>query len=97
MTSVKVITSKECKAFKGKEYGYIEFWNPTPDQIKNIDSYLHENNTIAWVWVYGDPMELPDYSSITSSRITQPFWLGHTKEEAYEAYTLNRKVLMGDF
>lgn len=97
MTSVKVITSKGCKAFKEKEYGYIEFWNPTLDQINNIDLYLHQNNTVAWVWVFGDPEDLPDYSSLTSDRITKPHWLGFTKDEAYEVYTLNRKIMMGDF
>lgn len=97
MASEENSASNVCNTFKEKEYGYIEFWNPTLEQLNNIDLYLHQNNTIAWVWVYGDVNDIADYSSITSSRIAQPFFLGCTREGAYEVYTLNRKVLMGDF
>jgi len=82
---------------KPRAYGFIEMWNPTPKQLTNLVPWLEDNLTVAFIWVYGEPEDVYDYSDVPPGRYTTPFSLGKTKEEAYEFYTLHRKSLIGVF
>jgi hypothetical protein len=81
--------------FKLPTYGFIEMWNPTAKQLTALVPWLEENKTVAFIWVYGEVESIPDYSGVTySSRYSEPFYLGKTKEEAYKVYSLNRELLV---
>jgi hypothetical protein len=81
---------------KPKTYGFIEMWNPSPEQLTALVPWLEENLTVAFIWVYGEPEDIPDYSNVPVGRYTQPYWLGRTKESAYKMYSANRELLIGD-
>lgn len=95
MEKVTVVLSELSKALKVKEYAYIEFWNPSVEQLVNLIPYLESNQSIAYVWVYGDVDNIEDYSKLPkSSRIAVPMYLGRNREEAESVYLLNRKLFI---
>ena len=97
------IISVEIKDFiKPKPYAYIEFWNPSIEQLLALIPYLKEHRTIAIIWCYGKVEDLEDYTPIFEfdggrgcDRISVPMWLGDTAKESYSTYAKNREVLLG--
>jgi hypothetical protein len=95
MGKVTVVLSEVSKALKVKECAHIEFWNPSVEQLVNLIPYLESNQSVAYVWVYGDVDNIKDYSTLPKSfRIAVPMYLGRNREEAESVYFLNRKLLI---
>lgn len=72
---------------------YLELWNPTMQELNNLEKYLQNNRMICVVWLYGDTDQMEDYSSLNSSRITVPFWLGKNLKQAGINYPIVKKQL----
>lgn len=70
----------------------IEIWNPTPSELESLEPFLETGNYICYVWVYGGPKEVEDFSNISSFRIMRPFYLGRTKEEAVAVYNEYKRI-----
>lgn len=88
------IINIEIPKTKLKPYGFIEFWNPTKEQLFNLVPYLIENDTFAMIWVYGEPSEIHDYSFMDDlpleekARLSQPYWLARTAVDAFKVRTM---------
>lgn len=91
MKSVNIILSPV--NLKKIQLCYVDSWNPTMQELNNLEKYLQDNKMICVVWLYGDPVEIEDYSSLNSSRITVPFWLGGNLEQAKINYPIIKKHL----
>lgn len=77
------------------EFSFMEMWNPTVSEIKELIPFLEKNRKILYVWCWGytDDPEY-DYSRVYSSRVTMGMWLGDTQQQAYDLYAKSFKHLV---
>lgn len=74
---------------KGKEstLPLMEVWNPSMALLKNLEPVLEANRVVCLIWCYGEPEDMEDFSELSSSRFSTPYWLGRDKGEALTAYS----------
>lgn len=77
------------------EFSFMEMWNPTVSEIKEIIPFLEKNRKVLYVWCWGFTEDTEyDYSRVYSSRVTTGMWLGDTQEKAYDLYSKAFKNLV---
>lgn len=89
--------TQNLRVYTSNPYGFMEFWNPTCKQIESLLTFLEENRTICFVWLYGEVEDIDDFSSLDSCRIVRPFYLGKTRQESERVLYENRMAFIGDF
>lgn len=67
--------------------GYLEVWNPSPQDLIALIPFLEQNKKIAIVWLCGEAEHIPDFSGVDHYRINKPIYLAKTLEEAYNVYS----------
>lgn len=70
--------------------GYLEIWNPSPQDLIALIPFLEQNKKIAIVWLCGEVEHIPDFSGVDHYRIHKPIYLAKTLEEAHSVYSQSR-------
>lgn len=66
--------------------GFIEIWNPTPEDLIALIPFLEVQSKVCLPWVYGKIKDIPDFTSVNHYRIGTPIWLGRDKDRLYDNY-----------